>query len=183
MYILDSKRFHRVLKESGFRSIGKLAKSLGVHRNTIHYYLSGRGVFPEGLEKIIQALNLKPHDILIDEKGEFFDTLENIAPIIDRLQQEFPAVTFILFGSRSRGSPHKYSDWDIGVFSGSGLPHKIYRQIVRRKNDLAEDLPFFVEIVNFNRADSYFLHEASKDWKFLAGRLNDWIALQRKAAA
>lgn len=183
MYILDLKRFREALKEGGFRSIGELAGSLGIHRNTIHHYLSGQGIFSESLEKIFRALKIKPHDIMIDKEDKTLHPLEKIAPVIDQLQQEFPDATFILFGSRSRGSAHKYSDWDIGVFSKSGLPHKIYRQIVRRKDELIEDLPYFVEIVNFNHADSYFLREASKDWRFLTGKVSDWIDIQRKAAA
>lgn len=182
MYILDSRRFQKALKESGFRSIGELAKSLGMHRNTIHYYLSGRGVFSEKLDKIIHSLNLKPYDVLIDEEDKARLPFEKIAPMIDELQKEFSDVAFILFGSRSRRSAHKYSDWDIGVYRKGGLSHKDYRRVVKRAGDLSEDLPFFVEIINFNKASGLFLREASKGWTFLAGRLKDWLDIQRKAA-
>lgn len=182
MHILDTKRFHEVLKEKGYRSIGEFAKSLGVHRNSIHYYLSGKGVFPEVIEKIFCELNLKPGDILVEESGGELE-LENIAPVIDKLHHEFPDVTFVLFGSRAKGTADKYSDWDIGVFAKKGVEHELYRKIVGLKDDLIEDLPFFVDIVNLNRADDYFLREASRHWLFLAGQLSDWIEIQRKAAA
>lgn len=183
MHILDSKVFHKSLKDKGYRSIGEFAKSLGIHRNTIHYYLSGHGVFPESLEKIIAALGLKPHEILIEEKKGEGPMIEPIAPLVDQLQKKFADVTFILFGSRSRGAAQKYSDWDLGVYSSKEIPHKLYRDILKFKDDIVEDLPFFVDIVNLNRADDYFLREASKYWMFLAGKLSDWVEIQRKVAA
>lgn len=184
MHILDSKRFYEALKKKGYRSIGEFAGSLGIHRNTVYHYLSGHGVFPENFEKIIRALDLRPRDTLIDKDNEAITSpLEYIAPLVDGLHLEFPNVTFILFGSRSGGTAQKYSDWDIGVFAAEGLPHDIFRKISRRKDDLAENLPFFVDLINLNRADDDFLRQASHHWMFLAGRVNDWIDIQRKAAA
>ena len=183
MYIVDQSIIQEAIKRSGYRSIGNLAKSLGIHRNTLHHYLSGHGVFPEALEKIIRALDLKPADVLIDKDKIQSFSLAPIAPVIDQLTQEFPNITFILFGSRPKGKAHKYSDWDIGVFSKSGISHEHYRLIVRRKNELVEDLAFFVDIANLNQANKTFLKEIANHWSFLAGRLQDWIELQRKVAA
>lgn len=183
MYIIDEKRFKEALKEKGYKSIGALAKQLGMHRNTIHYYLSGSGVFPENLEKMFYALDLKPWDVLVEKKEEADLSLEPIASLIDQLHREFPDVTFVLFGSRTRGRAHKYSDWDIGVFSDKGMTHKLYRSIALRADELADDLPFVVEVVNLNRASAAFLRDASRGWQFLAGNLSDWITLERKVAA
>lgn len=183
MHILDTSRFQRAMKEKGFRSISELAHHLGVHRNTIHYYLSGRPVFPANFERLLKVLDLKPEEILL-EKGEGASLpLQEIAPLIDELQSDFPKVTFVLFGSRVRRRAHKYSDWDIGVFSKDGIPHALYRRIGQHMDDLVEDLPFMVDVVNLNLADNSFLREASKDWTFLAGQLKDWLELQRKVAA
>ena len=176
-------QFKKALKEKGYRSIGRLAKALGIHRNTIHHYLSGNGVFPENLEKILRALDLKPDSILIEKDTSGVWSLEPIASIIDKLRVEFPDITFVLFGSRPRGTAHKYSDWDIGVYSEGGLSHDLYRQVVRRTDDLVEDLPFFVDVVNLDRADKSFLREVSKNWIFLAGNVSGWVELQRKVAA
>lgn len=184
MYIIDHKRFERALKERGFGSIGEFAKALGVHRNTIHHYLSGRGVLPSSVEKAIRLLNLRPQDILIDsEESDRLKILEVIAAVVDRLHMEFPGVSFVLFGSRARDANQKYSDWDLGAYSSGGLPHETYRKIVKLKNELSEDLPYFIDVVNLNRADGDFLMNVSKDWQFLTGNVSDWIALQRKAAA
>lgn len=182
MHIIDPKRFQEALRARGYSSIGEFAASIGVHRNSIHYYLSGRGVFPEVIEKILEALDTKPHEILV-EKAKQSIPLEQIAPLIDQLKGEFPDVTFVLFGSRTSGRAQKYSDWDIGIYKKGGLPHEEYRRIVRCKDDLVEDMPFFVDMVNLNRADNYFVREASKNWKYLGGRLEDWVDIQRKAAA
>lgn len=183
MFIVDPNRLYEAMKEKGFKTIGELAKYLGVHRNTIHHYLSGHGVFPENFEKIIETLGLKPADILVKKIQKEISPLEKIAPIVDDLHKNFPDVTFVLFGSRARGRAGKYSDWDIGVYSAKGLVHEEYRSIVRRKEDLIENLPFFVDIVNLNRADKDFLNDAGKGWIFLTGRCNDWVELQRKAVA
>jgi predicted nucleotidyltransferase len=182
VHIIDAKKFRSTLKDKGFRSIGDLAKSLGIHRNTIHHYLSGHGVLPDSFEKIIQALDLKPADILIEEAEAKSPLIEPIAPLVDSLHQDFPDFTFILFGSRPRGTAHKYSDWDLGVYSSNGLTHNRYRKILRRKDELVENLPFFVDIINLNRADEYFLKEASRHWMFLAGKLTDWIEIQKGVA-
>jgi predicted nucleotidyltransferase len=183
VYIIDSNRFKKALKARGYKSIGQLAKSLGIHRNTIHYYLSGNGVLPDNLEKMLHALDLKPADIIIEKREEPSLKLAPIALLIDRLHEEFPDVTIVLFGSRPRGTAHKYSDWDLGVFSKGGIPHELYRSMVIRKNELVEDLPFFVDLVNLNRADKSFLRESSRHWIFLAGKVSDWVELQRKVAA
>lgn len=69
---------------------------------------------------------------------------------------------------------------EMGIFSKEGISHNLYRKVGRRMDDLVEDLPFFVDVVNLNRADSFFLRESSKYWSFLTGRLSDWIEVQRK---
>jgi predicted nucleotidyltransferase len=106
--------------------------------------------------------------------------LEPIAPLIDMLSSEFRDATFILFGSRAKGSAQKYSDWDVGVFSKKGISHEMYRKIVNRKEELVEDCPFFVDVVNLNQADKYFLRESAKYWMFLSGKLSDWVELQKR---
>ncbi len=181
MLVLNTAKFHEALKKRGYRSLGQFAHELGLHRNTIHHYLSGRSVIPEGLERILSGLSLRPGELLVEREEQSF-LAEPIAALVDGLHSEFPQLTFILFGSRARGRAKKYSDWDIGVFSADVLPHSLYRRVLGRKDDLAENLPFFVDVVNLNNADSAFLKEASRHWRFLTGRQRDWIALQRKVA-
>ncbi|NLD28056.1 MAG: nucleotidyltransferase domain-containing protein [Myxococcales bacterium] len=131
----------------------------------------------------MSALGLKPQDFIIDIPDEAAAPIEKIAPIIDRLHEEFPDVTFILFGSRAKGTAAKYSDWDIGALRAGGLPHDEYKKVLIRKDELVEDFPYFVDMVNLDRADAAFLREASRGWVFLTGRLADWIEFKKGVAA
>ena len=128
MYVVDPKKFHAVLKAKGYRSIGELASFLGMHRNTVHYYLSGKGVFPASFERMLDALDVGPEEILQKKENASFSSVEQIASIIDTLHTAFPQVSFVLFGSRARGRGRRSSDWDIGVYSQAGLPHELYRE-------------------------------------------------------
>lgn len=181
MYVIDPTRFRTAMREKGYRSIGELARVARLHRNTVHYYLSGHRALPAGLEKICETLGREPSHLLTP-KAEFNPPpVSAIASTIDTLHTEFPGVTFVLFGSRPQGRAHPFSDWDIGVFARQGLPHPLYRQIRRRAKDLEEDLPFSLDVVNLNRADPPFLRAASRGWSFLAGSQQDWVDLQRRA--
>ena len=180
MYIVDLKRFERALEEQGYSTIGALAKDLGVHRNTIHYYLSGHGVFPEAFEKILLRLRLKPEEILIRKEDPHLASLEAVAPLMSQLQARYSSSAFVLFGSRARQKSQKYSDWDIGVYDEQGLVHETYRKMNQVKGDFEESLPYKIDLVNLCRADSDFLREASKGWLFLGGSLKSWLELNKK---
>ncbi|MBI2981435.1 MAG: nucleotidyltransferase domain-containing protein [Deltaproteobacteria bacterium] len=153
-----------------------------IHRNTIHYYLSGHRVLPPALEKMLESLGLKPSEVLIERKKDDSETFKKVAAVVDQLHQEFPSITFVLFGSRTQKRAHRYSDWDIGAFSKNGLPHPVYRKLRGRKEEIIESLPFMIDLVNLNRAPLSFLQERSKNWLFLTGSQLDWIELQRSAA-
>lgn len=180
MYILDRAQFDHSLQKSGYPSIEALAKALRVHRNTIHYYLSGHPVFPKNFEKIIKALSLKPADILIQKTREESYFLKEITPFVDQMQKKFPQATLVLFGSRAQGRGHCYSDWDIGVYSVEDLPHPIFRKMLRERSDYFETKPVMGDLVNLNQADDDFLSEISRSWIFLGGKLSGWVALQEK---
>ncbi len=178
MFVLDAVKFKEAVKRQGYRSLGELARLLGIHRNTIHFYLSGHRIFPAQFEKMIRTIGLKPTDVLI-EKGEELFSAQSLALIVDQLHREFPEITFVLFGSRAQGRAHRYSDWDVGVYSRQGISHPVYRALARRKDELVESLPVMLDLVNLNRADTAFLKEISKGWTFLTGSQQDWIELKR----
>ncbi len=168
------------MKRQGIVSIGALARELGIHRNTIHYYLSGHGVFPEKLEKLLARLALQPADILVQKSGPKHHPLSAIAPLADLLQQQFPQVALVLFGSRVRNTARPYSDWDVGVYAQSGISHDQYRQMQKTKEEWEESSPYMVDVTNLNRADRDFLESASRGWIFLGGNLGSWLALHQK---
>ena len=177
MYILNEPQFRKIIKEKGYLSLEALARQVGVHRNTLHYYLAGHRLFPKNFEKIVDLLGVHPAELLT-RTDQPIPALA-IVPVIDSLQKEF-AVSFVLFGSRARGTARPYADWDIGVTSDRGIPHPLFLKMMRRKDALVEDLPFFVDLVNLTRADAAFLGEISKNWIFLGGRLKDWVAINKK---
>ncbi|MBI2068238.1 MAG: nucleotidyltransferase domain-containing protein [Deltaproteobacteria bacterium] len=181
MFIVDAVKFREAVRTK-YRSIEKLARSLGIHRNTIHYYLSGHPVLPPALEKMLESLGLKPSEILIERKKDDTESFKKVAAVVDQLHQEFPNITFVLFGSRTQKRAHRYSDWDIGAFSKNGLPHPIYRKLLRRKDELVESLPVMIDLISLNRAPPTFLQEISKNWLFLSGNQLDWLELQRSSS-
>lgn len=180
IYQFNESTFYEALKKKGYRSYGELAKELGIHRNTIYHYLSGQEVLPEKFEQIISALDIPIEKALIKVSTEQNDQLQNMAPIVDELLLQQPNSCFVLFGSRARKTHHKYSDWDIGVYSKDKLTHVQYRELLKKKSELIECFPYFMDLVNLNQADQEFLSQISRDWKFLAGRSQDWLDLQKK---
>jgi len=180
MYVLDRKEFLNAVKNKGFKSIEALAKKLKIHRNTINYYLKGNGVVPNSLGKLLEALDLTPANAFIRKRSEIMIPQEPIANLIDQLHKKFHELSFVLFGSHTKGVTHKYSDFDIGVFKEGGLHHELFSDLLLAKNELEEDLPFFVDLVNLNNADPYFLRNISTSWMFLTGKQKDWINLKRR---
>jgi predicted nucleotidyltransferase len=181
--IIDSERFYDALRRQGYRSLKDFAHAIGVHRNTLQHYLSGRGVLPASIETAAQALGVSCTDILMERRETSSGLPPEVAHVIDVLHEQFPRVTFVLFGSRAKGKAHRYSDWDVGIFSRHGVDHETYRKILRMKDELAEDLSFAIDIVNLHNADRRFLCAISRSWIMLAGMREDWIDLERRTAA
>ena len=180
MHIINNQLFFSALAENGYPSIQALAKKLGIHRNTIHHYLSGNSVLPDKLELLMQELGLSHTNFIIPFISKSSIKYNEIESLIGTLTEQFPNYAFILFGSRARGNNHKYSDYDIGVYSKSGLNHNEYLKMIELKEELVEDLPFFVDLINLNTADTDFLKRISNDWKFISGNLKHWIDIQKK---
>jgi predicted nucleotidyltransferase len=180
MYVVDKAVIHDAMAQRGFKSVQSLASFLGVHRNTIHHYLSGRPILPSALERILEALDLRLEHAIVRTGEEPGADFEPIADLVDRLHALFPDVTFVLFGSRSRGKHARYADWDIGVYRAKGLSHSRYRSILLKLRDEEDSLPYYVDLVNLNRADGEFLSNLAKSWVFLTGSRRDWLHLQRK---
>lgn len=180
MYYLDKDKFYASLASSGYSSVEELAKSLGVHRNTIHYYLKGKPIISTKLSAIIKGLGVGLMDI-ISKEPELQFPQEPIAALIDQLLDKTPEFTYVLFGSRARKSAKKYSDFDIGVYREKGIPLSDYLNLLRQRDELEDDSAFFIDLVNLNNADREFITEISKDWIFLGGKQRDWLALQKLA--
>lgn len=182
MHVVDAEALKRCMKERGFRSIDAMARALGVHRNTIHYYLRGHHIFPEAFERMLTLLKIEPQQILHRVHTRDQRPWLTMAPIFDTLHQTFPEATFVLFGSRARETATAYADWDLGVYARRKLPHATYRRIVDQAEELAEATPYMIQVVNLHRADPDFLARVAQDWQFVAGSWQDWIHLQQQVA-
>lgn len=180
MYVVDKTAFYDAMARRGFGSVRALAGFLGVHRNTIQNYLSGKPVLPSTLDRVLDVLGLRLERAVVRVVKEPTPDFGPIAALVDRLHGLFPDVTLVLFGSRSRGAHARYADWDIGVYRAEGLPHSRYRCILLKLRDEEDSLPCYVDLVNLNRADGGFLSNLAASWVFLTGSQRDWLHLQRK---
>ena len=97
------------------------------------------------------------------------------------------AATLALFGTVILGAvtaalalPLAFPMTITGVLLALG-GYMAWTRLRRKKDDLEEDLPFFVDLVNLNNADVSFLGRIRNDWVFLGGKHRDWAELQRKA--
>ena len=87
----------------------------------------------------------------------------------------------MLFGSRARNENRDYSDYDLGIYSASGIEHKQYLAMIELKDHLSEDLPFYIDLINLNTANPSFIKNISSDWRLVSGNISHWLDLQQKA--
>lgn len=179
MYVLNQSAFKHALAKEGYRSGKELAERLKIHRNTVGAYLQGKGVLPEAFEQIIRALKLHPAEALIDiAEDADVDTISRIMPLVAALAQRLKDCSVFLFGSRAKRSAAKYSDFDLGIYSSRSLSHKEFRELVKVKDDYEEQLPYFVDLINLNSANSQFLAGIIDDLILLSGNYSDLIKLK-----
>lgn len=181
MIVLNERALKEGIEQRGFPSVKAFAGHLGLHRNTVHNYLSGKPVISDALNKIAEFLDLGPAELFLRKVEEHADQLEALAPLIDQLAQAAANTCLVLFGSRARKSARRSSDFDIGVFSSEGIPHESFRKLRILKSDLEEKSPVSIDLINLNSATSEFIREISGDWQFLAGRRTEWCNLKKHA--
>lgn len=178
---LDTRKVRQAIRSHGYGSVQALADALGLHRNTVSNYLTGKTGFPEALGLLLAKLHLQPADVIIlDEPRRLVPALE-LADLLDQLLQAQPHAAFVLFGSRARERSKSYSDYDLGVFSESGLWFREYSRLLDIVAEWNEISLHEVQLVNLNQADASFLRNIAPDLLHLAGSMGAWCALLRKA--
>lgn len=186
MFILNAKLIEEKLRKSPYQNITGLAKDLKIHRNTIHFYLSGNRVLPQKFEEIINALNITPAEALIKKTKIRPDLEKEIALLADSIHKSYPHISVFLFGSRAREikdiaqKKNLYRDIDLGIFSSEGISFDDYLKIISRKSDFEENSAYVFDVTNLNNADNTFLKTIYNDLIFLNGRLVDWNTLREK---
>ena len=178
--VLDSKRVQLEIRRRG-TSVKGLAETLGVHRNTIGNYLSGKAGLPQGLSRILDALDLAPADVLSwDRRRRRIPGLA-VSDLVGALHAEVPGAAFILFGSRARGDAGRHSDYDLGLFSDPGPEFPLYSRLLDRVAEWNEESLLTAQLVDLTRAEPAFLTEVAEDAVFLAGSHSAWCAFLSKA--
>ena len=178
--VLDSKRVQLEIRRRGM-SVTGLAEALGVHRNTIGNYLSGKAGLPQGLSRILDALDLAPAEVLSWDRRRRRIPGLGVSDLVSALHAEVPGAAFILFGSRARGEARRYSDYDLGLFSSTALEFPLYSLLLDRVTEWNEESLLTAQLVNLTRAEPAFLAEVSEDAVFLAGSHAAWCAFLRTA--
>lgn len=175
-YKLDERQLSTRLRKLGFPALSQFAKQHGINRATLNNYLNGRGPFPESFYAIADALNVDPLQLLspITSKNDI-PKLEEISPIVLACSKVSPQVAVILLGSRAAGKAQQYSDWDLGITGGTQpLTTKEFLRIRQIADDLKEDLPRDVDIINLDDAPEWFLKGIRYSPRFLAGNESSW---------
>jgi len=169
-YILNKELFETLVKSRGFSSVSDFAATAGVHRNTLRAYLSGSSsVFASSFNKICEALEVDPLELIAS--GE--TSTAAIRRLLRDVSIGHPQCAFMLMGSRASGSHKTYSDWDIGITKGrEKLSSAEYLKIKSHIQDLADDLPQSVDVVNLDQAPMWFLDEMDTAPQLLAGNRN-----------
>ncbi len=182
-YIIDIDVLNKALSSKGIKSYTELARSLGLHRNTIGKYVAGDPALPNALELIMSKLSLSPGELL--KKNTFHISIPavKIASLIEELQCDSRNVCYILFGSRARGKSKPFSDYDIGIFSNEKINFKTYSKLLNITETWNQNNLLSVDLTNLANADLEFLANIVGDAKFLAGSFQQWINFIKKSGA
>ena len=130
--VLDTTRLQQEIHAHGFASLKDFADSVGVHRNTVGNYLSGKTALPDGLARILEALDLEPSEVLSLSVLRRHVPGLAVAGLIGSLHAAAHDAALVLFGSRAQGTAKRYSDYDIGVFRSEGLDFPTFSRLEPR---------------------------------------------------
>ena len=148
------------------------ARQAGLHRNTVNLYLKGKDVFADAFARMAARLGCDPLELAIPVSDSDIPVkgIDEIRPIVAALVKHDKRIAVILIGSRARKRHHPHADWDIGV-TGCDRPldHAEHLEIKGIVDDLAEDLPHSVDVINLDAAPRWFLEGIDYDPVFLDG--------------
>lgn len=175
-YGLSEPQFQRALSRLGYTNAAQFARAHRINRATLNNYLQGRGPLPESFYAIADALQVDPMQLLTPTAsvGDI-PKLEEIAHILAAIRAVSKHMAVGLLGSRARGTAKTYSDWDLGITCGMHpMPDEVFLRTRGMVDDLREDLPRGVDVVNLDAAPEWFLKGIQYTPKFLAGNESSW---------
>lgn len=175
-YGLSGDAFQRALGKLGYANSAQFARAHKINRATLNNYLQGRGPLPESFYAIADALQMDPLQLLTPTSSESdIPKLEEIAPIIKACSEVSPRIAVGLLGSRAKNIAKEYSDWDLGVTAGMcQLSTGEFLRLKQIVDDMSEDLPRAVDVLNLDAAPEWFLKGVSYMPKFLSGNESSW---------
>ncbi len=176
LYKLDDRQFNAQIRRLGFKTISQFARHYGINRATLNNYLRGRGPLPESFYVIAAALKTDPVQLLVPViSKDAVPGLAEITPIVTACTKISPDIAVGLLGSRATGGAKTYSDWDLGITSGvCPLSSREFLRIKRLVEDLREDLPRDVDVMNLDAAPEWFLKGIADPLRFLMGNEPSW---------
>lgn len=174
-YLLDSQKIEKLLNNTSYSSISALAKDLGIHRNTLYLYLSGKqGPFTSVVEEIAAKLRIDPLEIISSTQVNPNQQLtqSDLVQLISKNFADKNDWAFILIGSRAKGTARKYSDWDIGISAGQTKIDSLdYLRAKEKIEQITEDLAVEFDLINLDEAPSWFLSKIDYAPVFLWGNI------------
>lgn len=176
-YILDQKRFKRVLLEKGFRNVTDFARKTGIHRNTLVGLISGRSVLVSSFAEVADRLSIDPQELMIASSTtkSRIPQIDEIRPLIASLTKIDKQFTVVLIGSRASRKSKKYSDWDLGILRyPEPLMGLEFLKLKRLVAEGSENLVRTVDLVNLNEAPRWFLEGLGDHILFLDGNREGW---------
>ena len=179
-FILNRENFLAALSRGGYGSVTELAGALGVHRNSLSNYLNGGQVFPEVLEKALLALRIDPASVIKLATPIEGDPARVVGELSDRIARKDPYCCIVLFGSRARGRHKRFSDFDLGVYTRTGIPFSEFSSMLSCVDDFNDATMNTVQLTNISDADEAFLKAIGPDLQFVAGSHVAWTALVDK---
>ena len=179
--LLDTTRLRREIRARGFSGVTDFADAVGVHRNTVGNYLSGKTALPGALARILEALDLEPAEVLSLSRRHRQVPGLSVGDLIESLHLAVPEAALVLFGSRARGTAKRYSDYDIGVYHTGALEFAVFSRLLDLVSAWNEESLVMAQLVDLTRADVSFLKDLADDLVLLAGSHAAWCALLQKA--
>jgi len=170
-YVFNQTVFKQALSKRRIRSLFDFAQKSSIHRNTVLSYLEGKNVFSNAFVHIAEFLKIDPLELLLAVsdtrvKVEGIDEIRHVIAALAKTKK----IAVVLLGSRARGKHREYSDWDIGITGGdSKVTSSEYLKLKNITEEISENVPRMVDLVNLDAAPSWFLKGIDYEPVFLDG--------------
>lgn len=169
-YRLNMTVLERQLKAKGFSSVSALASQKAIHRNTLKAYIAGeKSPIAAAITRLAEALGVEPLELIATDSRQ-----ARLLLAIEQAARVFllasPSRALLMFGSRARGSAREFSDLDLGVTGGAEpISTSEFLQLKRNLDEVIEEAPLCVDVLNLDLAPEDFLLKISQDLRFVAG--------------